>query len=372
MSVLFWLSFFVIVYSYFGYPLLLILLSLSKGTEKIDGSNNWFEPSVSLIIPVHNEERIIKQKIQNTLLLDYPKDKIEILIVSDASTDKTKEIVLSYGTNKVMFFEQPHREGKASALNRGLQEAKHEIVVFTDASIFLEKIALRNILRRFSDDQIGCVSGEDYIAESQGEGAYGKYELFLRSLEGRLGSIVGASGCFYAQRLNLCEPFPEGMAPDFFSVLKTVEKGFRAVSEPRAKGFMHSVPNNKDEFERKVRTLLRGITTLLAFKHLLNPIRYGIFAVQLMSHKIIRWLVGLFLVLFFLSNLFLLQSGPYNLIFLLQIIFYGLAIIAWIVPSAPTVFRVPLFFSMVNLSTLIAWHKYIKGFRQEIWEPSKR
>jgi cellulose synthase/poly-beta-1,6-N-acetylglucosamine synthase-like glycosyltransferase len=372
MIFLFWLSFFIIVYAYFGYPLLLVFLSLTKKQKEVYCSTARFEINVSLAIPVYNEEKVIRKKIENTLSLEYPKHKIEILVVSDASTDRTARIVREYERDGVRYFEQPSRKGKAGALNRSLLEAKNEIIVFSDASILLESDALQNVLRPFADSTIGCVSGEDYVPGNGGEGAYGRYELFLRNLESRLGSIVGASGCFYAQRKSLCEPFPEGMAPDFFSVLKTNEKGFRAVTEPSARGFMQSVPSHKGEFQRKVRTLLRGITTLFHFKHLLNPFRYDMFAVQLISHKLLRWLVGVFLILLFLSNAFLLSTSFYAIIFFMQIIFYGMAIIGGAGFSSPVFLRIPLFFSIVNLSTLVAWAKYLMGYRQEIWEPSKR
>ena len=372
MRILFWLSFFVIVYTYFGYPLLLKLLAGKRKEQGEEAPGPLFEPNVSLIIPVHNEEKLIAEKILNALSLDYPKDKLEILVVSDASTDRTGEIVRKFEKEGVIFYEQSERKGKAGALNRGLQEAKNEIIVFSDASIFLEKEALRSVLRPFSDNWIGCVSGEDYIPEGGGEGAYGKYELFLRNLESRTGSIVGASGCFYAQRRSLCEPFREGMAPDFFSVLKTVEKGFRAVTEPEATGVMKSVSDPQGEFRRKERTFLRGMTTLVHFKHLLNPFRYGIFSLQLISHKLMRWSTGVFLILLFLSNLFLVGSKFYLTFLLLQVAFYALALIGWLGMSKPFIFRVPFFFSMVNLSALVAWFKYLSGHRQEIWEPSKR
>ena len=372
MEFLFWLSFFMITYSYFGYPLLLSLLPKKKDNMETDSLDAEFKPTVSLIIPVYNEEKVIDEKIQNTLSIDYPKDKLEILIASDASTDRTKEIVQKYEKMGVKFLEQPERKGKAGALNLGLRVAKNEIIIFSDASIILDKDALRNLLRRFSDSRIGCVSGEDYIPGVGGEGFYGRYELLLRNLESRVGSIVGASGCFYAQRCSLCEPFPEGMAPDFFSVLKTVEKGYRAVTEPEAKGVMKSVGNPQSEFQRKVRTFLRGITTLLHFKHLLNPFRFGIFPFQLISHKLMRWSTGVFLILLFLSNLFLVGSKFYLTFLLLQVAFYLLAFIGWLGLSRPFLFKVPFFFSMVNLSALVAWVKYLSGFRQEIWEPSKR
>ena len=279
---------------------------------------------------------------------------------------------MNYEKNGVRLFEQSERKGKASALNRGLKESKNEIIVFSDASILLNGDALCYIVRPFISKKIGCVSGEDYILRGGGEGVYGKYELFLRKLESRLGSIVGASGCFYAQRRSLCEPFPEGMAPDFFSVLKTVEKGFRAVTEPKAKGFMRSVPDPKSEFQRKDRTLLRGITTLLQFKYHLNPFRYGFFSIQLISHKLIRWSVGFFMIFLFLSNLFLLSLPMYFSFFCLQTMFYVLAGVAWIGLSSAIFFRIPFFFSMVNFAAIVAWFKYFKGVRQEIWEPSKR
>ncbi|MBI4767411.1 MAG: glycosyltransferase family 2 protein [Deltaproteobacteria bacterium] len=372
MKFLFWFSFGIIAYAYFGYPLFLIILSGNKKERREDAAETFFEPEASLIIPVHNEEKVIEEKIRNVLNQDYPKVRLEILVVSDGSTDNTGEIVRKFQNEGVKLFEQPERKGKAGALNRGLQEAQYEILIFSDASIFLEEDALRNLLCRFSDHRVGCVSGEDTIPGGGGEGAYGKYELYLRNLESRVSSIVGASGCFYAQRRKLCEPFPEGMAPDFFSVLKTVEKGYRAITAPSAKGIMRSVPDPKNEFERKVRTLLRGITTLMQFKHLLNPFRFGLFSIQLISHKLIRWAVGFFLILLFLSNLFLFSSKMYSVFFFLQIAFYSLAAIGWMGFSGPFYFRIPLFFSMVNLSALWALVKYFKGIRQEIWEPSKR
>lgn len=372
MKIVFWISVIAILYTYAGYPLLLLCLAKGSREQKNSMPHPGFQPEVSLIIPVYNEEKVIDDKIRNLISLDYPKDKMEIIVVSDASTDRTGAIVRQYEEGGVRFVEQGARKGKAAALNRGLVESKNEIIVFSDASILLKEDALRNIVRPFSNRSIGCVSGEDYIPGGGGEGAYGRYELFLRNLESRIGSIVGASGCFYAQRKSLYEPFPEGMAPDFFSVLKTVEKGYRAVTDATARGFMQSIPSHKGEFQRKVRTLLRGMTTIFHFKHMLNPFRYGIFAIKLISHKLLRWLVGVLLILLFLSNAFLLSSNIYASIFFVQIAFYGMAIIGGAGISGQIFFRIPLFFSIVNLSTLIAWVKYLLGYRQEIWEPSKR
>ncbi len=224
----------------------------------------------------------------------------------------------------------------------------------------MESDALGKIVNRFQFKNIGCVSGEDHITGGWGEGAYGKYELFLRNLESTAGSIVGASGCFYAQRRSLCEPFQEGMAPDFLSVLKTVEKGYMAVTERKAKGLMESVSESKQEFKRKVRTLLRGMTTLMSFKHLMDPFKFGIFAIELLSHKILRWSAGVFLILLFLSNIFIAQSIFYQFSFFLQIVFYLFAIIGWInirELSERIVIKTPFYFCLVNFFGLIGMVK---------------
>ncbi len=372
LELIFWLSFSIIVYAYVGYPLLLTILG-SWRTNKIGHEKgNDVEPSVSIIIPVYNEESIIDQKIHNTLELDYPRTKLEIIVVSDGSTDNTRTILQEHVGNKIRFYELPERTGKAAALNLGLQKASNEIVVFSDASIILEKHALKNIARGFVSDMVGCISGEDRVVGGGGEGLYGKYELMLRNLESRASSIVGASGCFYAQRKVLCEPFPAGMAPDFFSVLVTVDKGYRALTEPKAVGIMRTVKEPQREFERKVRTLVRGMTTLFCFKRLFNPFRFGLFSVELLSHKLLRWLVGVFLILLFVINLLLAGSKFYLFFLILQIVFYSLALIGWVTRGHPLLFRIPLYFSIVNGAALIAFVKYMGGFRQEVWEPSRR
>ena len=186
---------------------------------------------------------------------------------------------------------------------------------------------------------------------------------------------MGASGCFYAVRRKLCEPFPEGMAPDFLSVLQTIENGYKAVTEPKAKGAMDSVRQSSQEFKRKVRTLLRGMTTLMSYRHLMNPFHYGIFAIELLSHKILRWSAGIFLILLFVSNFFLLNSKFFIVTFILQLIFYFFAFVGWTGIkglSEKLLVKIPLYFCLVNASALMAWFKYFKGYRQEIWEPSKR
>jgi cellulose synthase/poly-beta-1,6-N-acetylglucosamine synthase-like glycosyltransferase len=374
MVVVFWISVFGIVYSYIGYPLLLwVLGNLVRRPEPPIGLD--LTPSISMIIPVHNEALRVQRKIDNTLSLRYPRDRLEVLFISDGSTDRTVEILQASAMAPRSIVELPVRGGKAAALNAGLALAKHDVLVFSDASIVLEPESLLRIVQPFRDQRIGCVSGEDRIAESGGEGLYGRYELFLRRLESRVHSIVGASGSFYAQRRSISAPFTEGMAPDFLSVLRTVEQGYRAVSEPTAVGAMTSVSDPKHEFERKVRTSVRGMTTLFAHAHVLNPFRYGLFSFALFSHKVTRWAVPFFLVSALLSAMWLLDSPIYLAAFLAQVAVYVGALLAlarWggVDKSLPG--RIALYFSSVNAAILAAWFQYGRGVRQEIWTPSRR
>jgi len=369
MEGLFWLSAIGVVYPYLGYPVLLWLMSGMLGRLRPHAQDDSsFCPSISMIIPACNEASRIERKIENTKALRYPADRLQVLFVSG-------ELIRKHAAGPIALIELPVRGGKAAALNAGLDHATHDIVVFSDASIELEPDALRCIVQGFRDPGIGCISGEDMIAESGGEAWYGRYELLVRRLESRVHSIVGASGSFYAQRRKLCEPFTEGLAPDFLSVLRTVEKGFRAVSEPAAVGMMTSVKDSKQEFDRKVRTLIRGMTALFVYRRVLNPVRFGVFAIEMLSHKILRWSVPFFLITALVSSVLLIDSPWFLFVSFVQIAFYLTALLAWwgwsiIRRSLPG--KIALYFSMVNAAILVAWMKYAMGVRQELWTPSQR
>lgn len=377
MRTLFWFTLLGILYAYFLYPLLLQALGRLAMRPTMGRAASGFY-NVSLVIPVHNESRVLPAKLDNLAALEYPAERLHVIFVSDGSTDDTLKLLRSAQARlpfRLTVVDVPERRGKANALNAGLAEAGGEIVVFTDASILLEPQSIDNIVRPFADSRIGCVSGEDHIAGGAGEGLYGRYELFLRNQESALGSIVGASGSFYAQRRALCRPFLEGLAPDFLSVLYTVEQGYRAITEPTARGYMTAVVKPGQEFQRKVRTLLRGITTLFVKPALLNPLRYGLFAFFLWSHKLIRWLVPFMLIAALLANLALYDVGFYTLILVMQIAFYLLAALAYRGVASlqeNPLGRIALFFVMVNVAILVAWARFLKGDRQELWTPSER
>jgi hypothetical protein len=240
----------------------------------------------------------------------------------------------------------------------------------------LARDAVTEIVKPFQDSQVGCVSGEDWIPAGGGEGLYGRYEMLLRRLESEVGSIVGASGSFYAQRRALCDQFIPNVAPDFLSVLLTVSRGYRAITWPAARGRMTALDTAGAEFQRKVRTILRGLTTLAQHWRLLNPFRHGFFAIELLSHKLARWLVPFFLLAILgASTVLASTSWWYGAALIGQLLFYGLALVGVVsrravARSFPA--RVAVYFTIVNLATLSAWVKFLAGARQEIWSPTRR
>lgn len=373
---IFWTSLAAVAYAYVGYPLALMLLAKLRRarSESFDPSRSL--PRVTVIIPIHNEGAVLHRKLENIRTLDYPADRLEVLIVSDGSTDDGPAIVKGQRDARIQLIEEPVRQGKAAALNAGVARASHDILVFSDASIMLAPDAIKAIVRPFEDPEVGCVSGEDRVAGSGGEGLYGRYELALRRLESRVFSIVGASGSFYAQRKALCGRFEPGVAPDFLSVLRTVNSGSRAVASPDALGTMTALENSGDEFRRKVRTILRGLTTLFEYRGLMNPFRHPVFSFELFSHKLARWLVPFFLLALLGSNAVLATTSLfYGAVMVAQIAFYAAAATPLMWTSAATVpllVRIPAYFTTVNAATLSAWIKYLAGERQELWTPSRR
>ena len=373
METIFWLCLFLVAYPYAIYPAALVLFNrLSRRRLHVGGST--FEPSISVILPVHNEARRVEEKVRNLLALEYPRRKLQVLVIGDGCTDDSLARAVGAGDGSVKAIPLAQRQGKAAALNAGLEQATGEIVVFTDAGIMLEPHSLRRLVAHFSDERVACVSGEDYIEGADSEGLYGRLELLLRREEAKLHSIAGASGCFYAQRRSVCRPFIAGMAPDFLSVLVTVASGKRALSEPGARGFMTATLSQRAEFHRKVRTFLRGITALFGNASLLNPFAFPAFSFVLWSHKLMRWMAPVPMVGCLLSS-FLLRTEPlYAFAFVLQIGLYALAVagLVWPFLSRFTLVRLSAFFLLVNVAAMQALLLWIGGHRVEVWQPTQR
>lgn len=376
MEVVFWVAVAAVAYPYAGYPALLWVLGRVAGWPvRAAESDAASLPAVTLIIPVHNEAARLGHKLANTAALDYPRDRLQVLFVSDGSTDDTVTMLRQDAGQGIEVLALPDRQGKGAALNAALEQARHEILVFSDASIELAPDALRALVRPFADPRVGCVSGEDRIAGRGGEALYGRYELALRRLESGFHSIAGASGSFYAQRRTLCQPFIAGQAPDFLSVLRTVAQGSRAVSEPDAIGTMSSVKRPSQEFDRKVRTVIRGMTALFAHASLLNPAVGARFAFILWSHKVLRWASPFFMVAALLSSLALAASPWYGVAAGAQLAVYALALLGLKQVGGvdrTLAGRIAVYVVSVHAAMLVAWLRYLAGTRQEIWAPSQR
>ena len=376
MSWIFWGSIFCILYAYFGYPLSLFLIGIFRSKEV---KKKQVEPPVTMIITAYNEEKRIEGKIANTLQLDYPRENLEIIIASDGSTDATNEIVRRYERDGIRLLAFDKRRGKEYAQKDAVSAAKGDVLVFTDVATQLKSNGLREIVSNFADSSIGCVSSEDRLVrldgQAAGEGLYVQYEMLLRRLESRAYSLVGLSGSFFAARKEVCRDFSANMQSDFKTLLNSIQIGLRGVSDAEALGYYLDVADQKKELDRKVRTIIRGLTVFFNHIELLNVFRYGLFAYQLFCHKLLRWLVPLFLVTALLTNIALSLGSPvYFIILLCQLGFYslGLAMILKKKPAANILSKIPAYFLSVNLAIALAWWRYLSGHRVVMWTPSER
>jgi cellulose synthase/poly-beta-1,6-N-acetylglucosamine synthase-like glycosyltransferase len=375
-EIIFWFSLSFIFYAYFGYPSILMLISLFRNHPVNKGD---ITPEVSFIITAFNEEKRIKEKIENTLNQDYPKEILEIIIASDYSTDGTDEIVKSYQSQGVKLVRAPERKGKENAQKYAVGSASGEILIFSDVATILQKDGVSNIVKNFHDPTVGCVSSEDKFIDEEGkisgEGAYVRYEMLLRNLETKVSTLVGLSGSFFAARKEVCRDWAIDLQSDFNTLLNSVKMGLRGVSDPESIGYYRNIADEKKEFERKIRTVLRGISVFMKSLQLLNPLRYGLFSWQFFSHKLCRWLVPFAMIVIFFSNAILFpHSRVYLFAFIVQSAFYLIAMGGiWTNLFVTKQFlNIPSFFVLVNLSILHAWFRYFKGEQIVTWNPSER
>jgi cellulose synthase/poly-beta-1,6-N-acetylglucosamine synthase-like glycosyltransferase len=376
LQIILWISVFVIFWAYFGYFMALAIISKIHQKKVIKDDHH---PYISFIVTAYNEELRIRRKIENTIALNYPKDKMEIIFVSDGSTDKTGEIVSSYADKGIQLLALPIRHGKHYGQHEAIKITTGDIIVFTDAATYLNPDAVDKLVRGFADPAVGCISGEDFVetdeSESAGEGAYVKYEMKLRALESKVANLVGVSGCFFALRKSLCDTWYSDLSSDFYLPILTHMQGYRVILESEAVCKYAALKDPEREFQRKVRTIVNGMAVLGRLKAILNPFRYGIFSLQMISHKIFRWSVPSALLVLFICNIPLTwQNEYYYLLFLLQVCCYLLAFLAYIIKPLRKIilFKIPLFFVTVNFSIFIAWMKFVSGRRYVTWESTKR
>lgn len=375
MKVLFWIGLFGALYSYFLYPLLLLLLTRRRQPQPPPARL----PTMSLIVTAHNEAQRIRAKLENCLELDYPSERLEILVASDASTDGTDEVVASYADRGVRLVRAEERRGKEWAQLLAVRAARGDILVFSDVATLIAADGLRQLASSFADPQVGAVSSEDrFLApdgQVVGEGLYVRYEMWLRRLESGAAGLVGLSGSFFAARRDVCEDWDVLAPSDFNTALSSVRQGYVAITDPQLLGFYPAIQDESREYQRKLRTVLRGITGLMRQPGVLNPLRYGLFSFQVFSHKLMRWLVPWFLLLLLLASVSLAaEHWFYSLALAGQLAFYllvmGGAVSARLRQRSWV--KVPYFFVQVNIAIAHASIDFLRGKRVTVWQPSKR
>jgi cellulose synthase/poly-beta-1,6-N-acetylglucosamine synthase-like glycosyltransferase len=388
--VLFWLSIGCIVYTYAGYPLVLILLSglrqlrtdwrhVSSGrSRRVPGSRDM--PHVAVLVAAYNEERHIEERVRNILEQDYPAERLRIYVGSDCSSDRTSRIVTSFDSPRVTFADFRARRGKPSVINDLAGMATEEILVLTDANTFFAPDTVSKLVRHFDNPQVGCVCGELRMVGGGGnvenqDHIYWRYERLLKFFESRIDALLGANGGVYALRRADYRPIPANtIVDDFWISMEIIESGRRCVYDPEAVA-TEAIPERiGDEFRRRVRIGIGNYQALGRFARMLDP-RRGWVALSFFSHKCLRWLVPHFMVMALACNLLLIEHPFYSGVFIAQILFYGCAWIGWRYARqgiTPKPLRIPLFFVSMNLGLLVGFWKFATGGFSGAWARSAR
>ncbi len=387
MQTIFWLCLFIIFYTYIGYGILLFIIVkiLRVFRKKKTFNNNYNLPTVTLVVAAYNEAYCIEEKITNTLALEYPAEKVQYIFITDGSTDETPEIISKYGAIQLMH--QSERSGKIVAVHRAMLEVKTDVVVFTDANTLLNTKALLNICRHFQDSTVGAVAGEKRVQiddsgdATAGEGFYWKYESKLKAWDSELFSVVGAAGELFSVKTSLYIPVPiDTLLDDFMISMLIAEKGYRIVYEPDAYATENASANTTEELKRKIRIAAGGIQSFLRLSALLNPLRHPILSFQYLSHRILRWTITPFLMIFcFLLNWYIVIAlngdVKYYIVLAGQVLFYGFAILGWMMQSRSIkikLFFIPYYFCMMNYAVFAGIKRYLSSNQSVLWEKAKR
>ncbi len=375
-QIIFWTSLAALFYVYVGYPLLVYLVSIIRLLEV---RKSDFAPTVTILITAYNEEEAIRANLENTLKIDYPKEKLEILVASDGSTDETEKIVREFAARGVKLFRQEGRMGKTFTQNKAVEQATGEIILFSDATTAYAKDVLRVMLPNFADETIGCVAGKlIYIDESKsgvGKGAksYWNYETFLKISESRACSLIGASGCLYAVRRSAYQPMYAEACSDFLICTVVYRQNLRSVYEPNAICTEETNRHTAKEMQMRVRVISQTFTDLWRNREMLNPFRSGFYAIELVSHKLLRYAVPVYLILMLLaSSVLAFYSNIFAVITALQILFYLTALLGWLLErngKTMGILAIPLYFVLANVASLIGFYKFLRGERYARWEP---
>ena len=339
-------------------------------------------PEVAVLIAAFNEEEIIKEKIENTLSLYYPGQKLKLYVVSDGSTDKTNEIVSNFKDVTLLY--QPARKGKSAAINRAMQFITEPVTIFTDANVMINTDAIVAIARHYADKKVGAVSGEKVVMHDERasaastEGIYWKYESFLKKQDAKLYSVAGAAGEMFSVRTALFETIPEDTLLDDFQIsMNIIRKGYRVIYEPTALASENPSLNIAEEYKRKVRIAAGGIQIIERNTDICNPFQYGIFSFQFLIHRVTRWTIApVFIVTAFLSNILLINySNFYTTLFVLQLTFHLAALAGWQLGNRRIKIKalhVPFYFEFMHYCVVMGWIRYFKGNQKATWQKATR
>lgn len=393
-EIIFWISGFIIFYSFGGYGLFLFFFLhirriFYRPKVFLTEISNDDLPEVSLIIAAYNEHDYVDLKIRNSLSLDYPSDKLKVIWVNDGSDDGTPDLVLKYP--EVILLHNPKRSGKIEAMNRGVEFSKTPILMFSDANTVLSKNSLRDVVKHFQDKTVGCVAGEkqffqdkDQPVAAVGEGFYWKIESWLKRLDYQFYSTIGATGELFAVRRELYQKVePDTLLDDFMISMRITQQGFRVAYEPKAAASEHGSSNVKEELKRKVRIAAGCYQSFFRLKKLLNPFFNFRLFFQYVSHKVLRWtLAPLALISILVSNVFIMIgqeqfqiSSIYFMLFLMQILFYGLAFVGFLSQKHPLRIKLiyaPFYFVAMNYAMFKGFFRFLKGKQNVLWEKAER
>ncbi|SEP13787.1 glycosyltransferase family 2 protein [Mucilaginibacter sp. OK283] len=389
MKIILLLSLIIVFYTFAGYGILLYFIiklkRIVRGPKKPVGENLDALPTCTLVVAAYNEEFFIKEKIANSLLLNYPVGKLKIIFITDGSSDSTPDIIGGYP--QIRLLHQPQRAGKIAAVHRAMESVDTEAVVFTDANTFLNKDALIKICRHYTDPTVGAVAGEKRVhidenadASAAGEGFYWKYESALKKWDSELYSVVGAAGELFSVRRSLYLPVPaDTVLDDFMISMLIAEKGYRIVYEPEAYATETASANVTEELKRKIRIAAGGMQSILRLKSLFNPFPYPILSFQYISHRVLRWTVTPFLLIlsFILNVVLTCEPGAtgWQLLLFAQVLFYMLAFLGYIMEKKQLrikVLFIPYYFCVMNYAVLAGIIRYFTTTQSAVWEKAQR
>ncbi len=386
-SLLFWIFLGIMLYTYLGYTFILAAVAFMARLFRPAKKNiTVFEPTVTLFIPAFNEDAFIESKMQNIRSLDFPPGKLDIIWITDGSTDRTSLLLASHPGIRILH--HPERKGKIHAMNRGVKETTSDILVFTDANTMMNPMAIREMVAFFADEKVGCVAGEKRISEAgsekavgAGEGLYWKYESFIKWLESETGSTVGAVGELFAIRRTLFEPVREDTLLDDFTIsLQVAAAGYRIKYAPKAWGLETASISVAEEMKRKIRIAAGGMQTLVRLTGLLNPFRHGWLTFKYISHKVLRWTIVPFCfpLVFLLNAILVFQPGTpvfYFVLFALQCLYYLLVLTGALLHNVRLRFKTlfaPYYLLVMNYAVMVGMFRFITGNYSVNWQKAKR